>query len=546
MAVSSLAGLPVPDEMVEDVAGLVDAYFGLRPDPDNPGQCVSFGTSGHRGRSKDTTFNEAHVLGIAQAICEYRAGRGIDGPLFIGMDSHALSAPAHRTAIEVFAANGVEVRYATEGMVTPTPAVSHAILCHNRGRLTGLADGVVVTPSHNPPSDGGFKYNPSHGGPAGSDETGAIQRRANEILARGLGEVRRVPYERALTMPNVASHDFLGAYVLDLKNVVDIERIRSAGVRMGVDPLGGASLPYWARIRDVYGLDLEVVNTVLDPTFRFMTVDHDGKVRMDCSSPWAMAGLIRYRDRFDVSFGNDPDSDRHGIVTRSSGLMNPNAYLAVIIEYLFEHRPEWKPGSAVGKTLVSSSIIDRVAASVNRTVVEVPVGFKWFVDGLVSGGFGFAGEESAGASFLRRDGTVWTTDKDGIIAALLAAEITAVTGRDPGELYTGIEGRFGRSFYARVDSPADARARRVLANLSPDMVSADKMAGQPITARLTKAPGNGASIGGLKVVTADGWFAARPSGTEDIYKIYAESLRDRAHLERILEDARGIVAAALS
>nr|MBP7381811.1 phosphoglucomutase, alpha-D-glucose phosphate-specific [Myxococcota bacterium] len=370
--------------------------------------------------------------------------------------------------------------------------------------------------------------------------------RANEILARGLGEVRRVPYERALTMPNVASHDFLGAYVLDLKNVVDIERIRSAGVRMGVDPLGGASLPYWARIRDVYGLDLEVVNTVLDPTFRFMTVDHDGKVRMDCSSPWAMAGLIRYRDRFDVSFGNDPDSDRHGIVTRSSGLMNPNAYLAVIIEYLFEHRPEWKPGSAVGKTLVSSSIIDRVAASVNRTVVEVPVGFKWFVDGLVSGGFGFAGEESAGASFLRRDGTVWTTDKDGIIAALLAAEITAVTGRDPGELYTGIEGRFGRSFYARVDSPADARARRVLANLSPDMVSADKMAGQPITARLTKAPGNGASIGGLKVVTADGWFAARPSGTEDIYKIYAESLRDRAHLERILEDARGIVAAALS
>ena len=545
MSVSRLAGLPVPDELVEDVKGLVDAYYVVRPDPADPAQAVSFGTSGHRGKSRNGTFNEDHVLAVTQALCEYRAGRGIDGPLFIGMDTHALSAPAHRTAIEVLAANGVAVRYAAGNIVTPTPAVSHAILTHNRGCQSGLADGIVVTPSHNPPADGGFKYNPPHGGPAGGAETSAIQNRANEILAGGLRDVRRVTLENALAVPGVMAHDFLSRYVADLENIIDIDRIRASGLKLGVDPLGGASLPYWERIRDAFGLDLEVVNTSMDPTFRFMRVDHDGKVRMDCSSPYAMAGLIEYRDRFDVAFGNDPDSDRHGIVTRSSGLLNPNAYLAVMIEYLFTRRPGWPATAAIGKTLVSSSIIDRLGAALGRHVVEVPVGFKWFVDGLVDGSFGFGGEESAGASFLRTDGTVWTTDKDGIIADLLAAEITAVTGRDPGELYSAIESRFGRSFYARLDTPADAASRKILGNLSPEMVRAETLAGQPIIARLTSAPGNDAPIGGLKVVTADGWFAARPSGTEDIYKIYAESLRDGAHLDLILAEAAGIVDAAL-
>jgi len=545
MSVSRLAGLPVPDELVEDVNGLVDAYYVVKPDPANPAHAVSFGTSGHRGKSRNGTFNEDHVLAVTQALCEYRAGRGIDGPLFIGMDTHALSAPAHRTAIEVLAANGVAVRYAAGNIVTPTPSVSHAILGYNRGRQSGLADGIVVTPSHNPPSDGGFKYNPPHGGPAGGAETSAIQKRANEILAGGLRDVRRVTLEHALAVPGVMAHDFLSRYVADLPNIIDIGRIRASGLKLGVDPLGGASLPYWERIRDAFGLDLEVVNTSMDPTFRFMRVDHDGKVRMDCSSPHAMAGLIEYRDRFDVAFGNDPDSDRHGIVTRSSGLLNPNAYLAVMIEYLFTHRPGWPSAAAIGKTLVSSSIIDRLGAALGRRVVEVPVGFKWFVDGLVDGSFGFGGEESAGASFLRTDGTVWTTDKDGIIADLLAAEITAVTGRDPGELYGAIESRFGRSFYARVDTPADAASRKILGNLSPEMVRAETLAGQPIVARLTRAPGNDAPIGGLKVVTADGWFAARPSGTEDIYKVYAESLKDAAHLDLILAEAAGIVDAAL-
>ena len=543
MAVSPLAGKPVPPELVEDVDSVVSAYHSVRPDPGTPAQAVSFGTSGHRGRSVDGTFNEDHILAVTQAVCEYRASRGFDGPLFIGMDSHALSAPAHETALEVLAANGVAVRFAD--IVTPTPAVSHAILVHNRGRTSGLADGIVVTPSHNPPSDGGFKYNPPHGGPAGGNETAAIQRRANEILASGLDGVKRLPFERAIREPGILPHDFISRYVDDLGDVVDLDAIRSAGLKLGVDPLGGASLPYWERIRDRWKLDLQVVNTSMDPSFRFMRVDHDGKVRMDCSSPYAMAGLIDFRDRFDIAFGNDPDSDRHGIVTRHASLMSPNAYLAVMIQYLFAHRPGWRADAAVGKTLVSSSVIDLVAAAAKRRVVEVPVGFKWFVEGLLDGSFGFCGEESAGASFLRRDGTAWTTDKDGIIANLLAAEIMAVTGRDPGSLHADIEARFGRSFYARVDSPADASSRRLLGNLRPEMVRAGTLGGRPIVARLTSAPGNDAPIGGLKVVAPDGWFAARPSGTENIYKIYAESLVGQDHLDRILAEARDMVDAVL-
>lgn len=545
MAVHPLAGKPVPDSLVDDISALTAAYFNVRPDPQNQAQLVSFGTSGHRGCSRNGTFNEDHVLAVTQAMCEYRMARGITGPLFIGMDTHALSEPAHVTAIEVMAANGVQVRFAASNLVTPTPAVSHAILTWNRGRTTDLADGVVITPSHNQPSNGGFKYNPPHGGPAGGEETGAIQKRANQILLDGLRDVLRVSYQAALQAECVRPHDFITAYVADLKNIIRMDTIRGAGLKLGVDPLGGASLPYWERISDVYQLNLDIVNPVIDPTFKFMRLDHDGKIRMDCSSPYAMAGLIEYRDKFDVAFGNDPDSDRHGIVTRSAGLMAPNAYLAVAIEYLFGNRPGWPVTAAIGKTLVSSSIIDRVGAEIGRRVVEVPVGFKWFVDGLIDSSFGFGGEESAGASFLRLDGTVWTTDKDGIIADLLAAEILAVTGRDPGDLYADMERRFGRSYYTRIDSPADAPARKILGNLTPDMVAAQELAGEPIVARLTRAPGNDAPIGGLKVVTPNGWFAARPSGTEDIYKIYAESLKSQSHLDAILSDAREIVDAAL-
>ncbi|MFE0401154.1 phosphoglucomutase (alpha-D-glucose-1,6-bisphosphate-dependent) [Streptomyces nigra] len=533
-----------PGDLV-DVARLVTAYYALRPDPAEPGQRVAFGTSGHRGSSLAAAFNDDHIAATSQAICEYRALQGTDGPLYLGADTHALSEPARVTALEVFAANDVTVLIDQHDGYTPTPAVSHAILTYNRNRTSGLADGVVVTPSHNPPADGGFKYNPPSGGPAGSEATSWIQDRANEIIAGGLKDVRRIPYSRALAAPGTGRHDFLGAYVADLPQVLDLDAIRSAGVRIGADPLGGASVAYWGRIAEQHRLDLTVVNPLTDPTWRFMTLDWDGKIRMDCSSPYAMASLIERRDRFDIATGNDADADRHGIVTPDGGLMNPNHYLSVAISYLFSHREQWPAGAGVGKTLVSSGMIDRVAADVGRELVEVPVGFKWFVDGLSDGSLGFGGEESAGASFLRRDGSVWTTDKDGIILALLASEITAVTGRTPSEHYAGLTERFGSPAYARIDAPATREEKALLAKLSPQQVTADTLAGEPVTSVLTEAPGNGAALGGIKVSTANAWFAARPSGTEDVYKIYAESFQGPDHLRRVQEEAKSVVLAAL-
>jgi phosphoglucomutase len=539
------AGQPAQPSDLADIARLVTAYYALHPDPGQPGQRVAFGTSGHRGSALNTAFNEDHILATSQAICEYRAARGVDGPLFLGADTHALSEPARVSALEVFAANGVRVLIDSRDGYTPTPAVSHAILTYNRGRTTGLADGVVVTPSHNPPVDGGFKYNPPDGGPAGSEATSWIQDRANVLIAGGLKEVDRIPYERALRAETTGRHDFLGAYVDDLGSVVDLDAIRNAGVRIGADPLGGASVAYWGEIADRHRLDLTVVNPLVDPAWRFMTLDWDGKIRMDCSSPYAMASLIANRDAYDLSTGNDADSDRHGIVTPDGGLMNPNHYLAVAISYLYGNRPGWSAGTGVGKTMVSSSMIDRVVAGLGRRLVEVPVGFKWFVPGLLDGSIGFGGEESAGASFLRRDGSVWTTDKDGLILALLAAEITAVTGVTPSVIYQGLASRYGDPAYARVDAPATREEKAVLAGLSAGQVTADTLAGEPILEVLTAAPGNGAPLGGLKVVTESAWFAARPSGTEDVYKIYAESFLGSGHLALVQEEARTVVSAAL-
>ncbi|MEU0075676.1 phosphoglucomutase (alpha-D-glucose-1,6-bisphosphate-dependent) [Streptomyces sp. NPDC006332] len=533
-----------PEDLV-DVARLVTAYYALHPDPTEPGQRVAFGTSGHRGSSLATAFNEAHIAATSQAICEYRADQGTDGPLFLGADTHALSEPARVTALEVFAANEVAVLIDSADGYTPTPAVSHAILTHNRGRTSGLADGVVVTPSHNPPADGGFKYNPPNGGPAASQATTWIQDRANEIITAGLKDVRRIPYTRALTAEGTGRYDFLGTYVADLPSVLDLDAIRAAGVRIGADPLGGASVAYWGRIAEEHGLDLTVVNPLADPTWRFMTLDWDGKIRMDCSSPYAMASLIEQRDRFQIATGNDADADRHGIVTPDAGLMNPNHYLAAAISYLYAHREGWPAAAGIGKTLVSSGMIDRVAADLGRRLVEVPVGFKWFVDGLVDGSLGFGGEESAGASFLRRDGSVWTTDKDGIILALLAGEITAVTGKTPSEHYSALTARFGEPAYARIDAPATREEKALLGKLSPAQVSADTLAGEAVTAVLTEAPGNRAPIGGIKVTTANAWFAARPSGTEDVYKIYAESFLGPDHLAQVQDEAKAVVRTTL-
>jgi phosphoglucomutase len=539
-----LAGKPAPASLLIDVDRLVDAYYSKEPDPSDPEQMVSFGTSGHRGSSLAGSFNEAHILAITQAICEWRQREGITGPLFLGKDTHALSRPAERTALEVLAANRVDTVVQADDGFTPTPSISRLILTHNRGRKSGLADGIVVTPSHNPPADGGFKYNPPNGGPADTNVTGWIQDRANALL-RGSGrEIRRMPFERARAAPTVREDDFVGPYVADLANVVDMAAIRDARIKCGVDPLGGASVDYWQPIADQYKLDLQVVNPTVDPRFAFMTVDHDGKIRMDCSSPFAMAKLVGLRSSYQVAFGNDPDADRHGIVV-PSGLMNPNHYLAVAIRYLFSNRPKWPARAAVGKTLVSSAIIDRVAAALGRPLVEVPVGFKWFVDGLLDGTLGFGGEESAGASFLRFDGSAWTTDKDGLILALLAAEITARTGKDPGQHYREITASHGDPIYTRIDQPATPAEKARLKQLSPAQVTSSTLAGEVITAVLTKAPGNGASIGGLKVASKNGWFAARPSGTENIYKIYAESFSGQVHLDRVIEEARAIVAAAL-
>ena len=539
-----LAGKPAPRDMLANIPRLVAAYYAYHPDPAEPLERVAFGTSGHRGISFKHSFNEDHVLAISQAIAEYRQTQGITGPLFIGMDTHALSEPAFISAVEVFAANGLDIMF-QEGLgYTPTPVISHAILSFNRAHPGLLADGGVITPSRNPPTDGGFKYNPPSGGPADPEITGLIQARANAIIADGLHAVRRTPFERALKAETTHPYDYIMPYVEDLRNVVAMEAIAAAGLKIGVDPLGGAGIAFWPRIAETYRLNLEIVNPYVDPTFAFMTVDWDGKIRMDCSSPYAMASLISLKDRFDIAFANDPDYDRHGIVTPSAGLLNPNHYLAVAISYLFQHRPGWRPDAAIGKTLVSSSMIDRVAAHLGRRLCETPVGFKWFVEGLVDGSFGFGGEESAGASFLRQDGTVWTTDKDGIILDLLAAEITAVTGKDPGEHYRDLEALFGSPCYERIDAPASAPQRAVLKDLSPELVQAETLAGDPILAKLTRAPGNNAPIGGLKVVTAQGWFAARPSGTEDVYKIYAESFRGPEHLRQIQEEARAIVNAA--
>jgi phosphoglucomutase len=539
-----LAGQPAPLAMRVNVPRLVSGYYTLQPDPANPAHQVAFGTSGHRGTSLERSFNEDHIAAICQAIHELRWSQGITGPLFIGMDTHALSEPALSTSLEVFAGNGTTVVIQAGLGYTPTPVISHAILRHNRGRSSGLADGVVITPSHNPPPDGGFKYNPPSGGPAAPSTTKHIQDRANELLRNSLRDVKRIPLARALAAATTQHTDYIEPYIADLKRVIRMDALAAAGLKIGADPMGGAGVAFWEPIADVYGLNLELVNPTVDPTFSFMSVDWDGKIRMDCSSPYAMAGLIGLKDRFDIAFANDPDFDRHGIVTPSVGLMNPNHYLAVAIWYLFQNRPGWRPDAAVGKTLVSSSIIDRVAAHLGRTLAEVPVGFKWFVDGLLDGSFGFGGEESAGASFLRQDGTVWTTDKDGFILDLLAAEITAVTGKDPGEHYRTLEAQFGASVYERIDAPADARQKAVLNSLSPAQVSASQLAGEPILAKLTRAPFNDAAIGGLKVTTENGWFAARPSGTENVYKIYAESFRGEEHLRRIQEEAQAIVGAA--
>jgi phosphoglucomutase len=537
-----LAGKPAPQDLLVDVPELLRRYADA-PDPGDPAQRVAFGTSGHRGSSLRRSFNEAHILAVAQAVAEHRASAGVTGLLFLGRDTHALSEPAERTALEVLAANGVAVVVSTGGAPVPTPVISHAILVHNRGRTSGLADGIVVTPSHNPPEDGGIKYNPPDGGPADTAVTAAIERRANELLAGGNREVRRIPYEKARAA--VIARDYVGPYVKDLRSAVDLEPARGARICVGVDPLGGSNAHYWEPIAAEYGLDLTVVNPKIDPTFGFMPLDHDGKIRMDCSSPYAMANLVAMKDRFDLAFGNDADSDRHGIVTPSRGLLQPNHYLAVAIDWLFRNRPGWPASAAVGKTLVSSALIDRVASRLGRTLVEVPVGFKWFVQGLLDGTMGFGGEESAGASFLRRDGTVWTTDKDGIVMDLLAIEMRARSGRDPGALYRELAGALGEPVYARVDAPATPAEKGILKKLSPAAVAATELGGEPIVAKLTRAPGNGAEIGGLKVVAANGWFAARPSGTEDVYKIYAESFRDEGHLGRILDEAKAIVGAAL-
>jgi phosphoglucomutase len=545
MIIHELAGKPAPRELLINVPRLVAAYYTRTPEPDNPAHQVAFGTSGHRGTSVRNSFNEDHIVAICQAIAEYRHAQGITGPLYLGMDTHALSEPALITAVEVFAANGMDIMIQRGLGYTPTPAISHAILTYNRGTTSRLADGVVITPSHNPPADGGFKYNPPTGGPADTRTTQLIQDRANQILQDGLRTVKRLPFQRALQAATTHEHDYVAPYVQDLRNVIDMEAIAEAEVNIGVDPMGGASLAYWEPIAATYGLQLEVVNRAVDPTFGFMTVDKDGKIRMDCSSPYAMASLIHLKDNFQIAFGNDPDSDRHGIVTRSAGLMNPNHYLAVAIWYLFQHRPGWGAHAAVGKTMVSSSMIDRVTAYIGRQLAEVPVGFKWFVDGLLDGSYGFGGEESAGASFLRRDGTVWTTDKDGMILDLLAAEITARTGRDPAEHYRTLEEHFGRPVYERMDAPANPTEKQVLQNLSPTLVTADELAGEPIVAKLTHAPANNAAIGGLKVVTENGWFAARPSGTEHIYKIYAESFHGVDHLKQIQDEAQAMVREAL-
>ncbi len=546
MALHPLAGKPAPFEYLPNIPRLMAAYYTHKPDPADLSQRVSFGTSGHRGTSLANSFNEDHILAISQAICEYRAQQGYSGPLFLGMDTHALSEAALATAVSVFAANEVILMIQDGLGYTPTPVISHAILAHNQGRKTGLADGVVITPSHNPPDDGGFKYNPPSGGPADTDTTQIIQDRANQIIEDGGGAVKRLPFQKALKADNTHAYDYITPYVDDLKNVVNMDAITNAGLKIGVDPMGGAGIAYWEPIAETYGLDLTVTNPHVDPTFSFMTVDKDGKIRMDCSSPYAMASLIKLKDDFDIAFGNDPDYDRHGIVTRSSGLLNPNHYLAVAINYLFQNRSGWREDAAVGKTLVSSSMIDRVAAQLGRKLAEVPVGFKWFVEGLVDGSYGFGGEESAGASFLRHDGTVWTTDKDGIIMDLLAAEITATTGRDPGDHYRDLEAKFGSPIYQRMDAPATRAQKAVLKNLSPEMVTAVTLAGEPITAKLTNAPGNNAPIGGLKVVTENGWFAARPSGTEEIYKIYAESFIGAAHLAQIQAEAQAIVSNAFT
>jgi phosphoglucomutase len=545
MSIHELAGKTAPHSYLVNIPRLVSAYYTLQPDPAQSTQRVAFGTSGHRGSSFRYSFNEAHILAVCQAIAELRASQGINGPLYLGMDTHALSEPAMYSAVEVFSANGVDLVLQQGFGYTPTPVISHAILTNNRGRTSGLADGVVITPSHNPPEDGGIKYNPPSAGPAGTDTTRLIQERANQILENKLKDVRRIPLKKALKNGTTHERDYIQPYVEDLENVVDMQAISTAGLKIGVDPMGGAGVHFWGPIAERYRLDLEVVNPRVDPTFSFMTLDHDGKIRMDCSSPYAMASLIDLKDRFDISFGNDPDYDRHGIVTRSVGLMNPNHYLATAIWYLYQNRPGWAEDVAIGKTLVSSTMIDRVAAHLGRRLCEVPVGFKWFVDGLLDGSFGFGGEESAGASFLRKDGTVWTTDKDGFILDLLAAEILAVTGRDPGEHYIDLESSFGRAWYERIDAPASPEDKAVMAKLSPERVRADELAGEPILNKLTHAPCNQAPIGGLKIVTQNGWFAARPSGTEDVYKVYAESFKSEEHLRQIQAEAQKIVSAAL-
>jgi phosphoglucomutase len=542
---SPLAGKPAPKEMLVDVARLEREYFERHPDLDDANQRVSFGTSGHRGSPLHGTFTEAHILAITQSICDYRRLKGTDGPLYMGKDTHALSGPAQRTALEVLAANNVETVIQQSDGVTPTPVISRAILVYNRGRNEHLADGIVITPSHNPPEDGGFKYNPANGGPADTDVTHWVEGRANELLRAGNEGVKRIPFNKAIQAACVHQEDLMMPYVRDLKNVVDMDAIRGAGLKLGVDPLGGAARPYWEPINYIYGLDIAIVNPVIDPTFSFMTVDHDGKIRMDCSSPYAMARLVALKDQYQVAFANDPDSDRHGIVTPVAGLMNPNHYLAVAIRYLLTHRPQWRQDSAIGKTLVSSSMIDRVVRKLGRELREVPVGFKWFVPGLVNGSYCFGGEESAGASFLRLDGTVWTTDKDGPIMDLLAAEITARTGRDPGEHYRELTAEFGNPHYTRIDAPATPEQKAKLQKLSPDAVKESDLAGEPIIAKLTRAPGNDAPIGGLKVVSESGWFAARPSGTENIYKIYAESFQSQAHLHEIVSEAQAMVNNAL-